>query len=255
MAASAPARAAIERNARGGGELEPHRHRAIGHAPGRGDKAARARFDEIERQAIRLTRRAGGTRRNDETIDACPGDDAGLDAGQLRLSAPSLRARFHPQAAVATSRLGVSQRDAPRAGEQVGQPGAAQDIGCNVCEEARGDKHVVDQRLDHQPAPERFEYRRNPGRVERQATVLFGKRRSDQAQIAQQGPVGARKSLIGCRIGTATVNIVLIFDEALGERLQHFFVFGEVEVHDRFPLSNRKPALPLRYDPPRSAKS
>ncbi|MFC6433630.1 hypothetical protein ACFQAQ_00330 [Novosphingobium resinovorum] len=65
--------------------------------------------------------------------------------------------------------------------------------------------------------------------------ISSGKGGCDQAEFAEQFPVGARKAVGLRQKGAAAVMIVMVGDEALGQGLEHFLVFAEVEIHSPLP--------------------
>lgn len=130
----------------------------------------------------------------------------------------------------------MGQRDAAGSGQHRCQPFVAQFCGSGRREQPSGEHDVFDQRLHRQSAAQRFEYRGDSGRIEVQPAGIGSERRGEQAEVTQQRPVSRRKAIGIGKIAAPPIDIVAIDDKALGQRLDHFLVFAEIEVQLESPF-------------------
>ena len=182
---------------------------------------------------------AGKARRDDVAVRAAAGDGIGLGAVQP-VSALFRGGRGRDRAASAPhAGFGMGEGEAPAAGEQVAEPFVAQVLARGQGEEASGQHRSLGQRLHHHAASQRLENRGYAGGVQAEPAQFLGERRGDQAQFAQQCPVLAGKAARLGQEGATASMVVRIGDEALGERLEHFLVFAEIEIHVALPSVTR----------------
>ena len=104
-----------------------------------------------------------------------------------------------------------------------------------LCEEASGQNDVFRQWLHDQSAAQRFEHGGNAGGIKAEPAQFLREGGGNQAQLSEQRPVGGGKAVRLVQESPAAVMIVMVGNEALGQSLEHFFVFVEIEIHVPLP--------------------
>ena len=176
--------------------------------------------DDEQADAAPVARAAGGTRRHDQLVGPWRADHRGLGAAQDVVLALTLCRGGNGVEIVARAPFGPGQRPNRFTRHDRRQEGLALRRRADILDQAAGEHHGLEKRLDHEAAAELLHHDHGRQRTAAKAAGALLKRRRAQAKLGEGIPVWPAPAFIARHELAAGVEIILVAQQALHARSQ-----------------------------------